>query len=192
MNVTRDEAVEALETINKAGGKVQRLQGYRHGAPHFLIWGAVWLVANTVTQFWPQYANAAWPGMVIFGFVASTITGFLQGRAFKKSSPGLVMSPGLNWRFGLTSLVYMAFIVCMASITQPETQRQYNAMISIFFAFLYMSAGIWAGLRLFAIGLVTAIAIMVGFYFVKDYFDLWMGVFGGGALIAGGVWLRTA
>lgn len=192
MNVTRDDAVEALETISKAGGKVQRLQGYHQGAPHFLVWGTVWLVANTVTQFWPSQGNVAWIGMLIFGFIASTVIGCFQSAAYRKSPRPGGMNPKVNSRIGITSLVYFGFIFCLAAITHPETSRQYNAMISVFFAFLYMAGGIWAGWRLFAIGLVTAVAIMVGFYWVKDYFDLWMAIFGGGLLIAGGIWLRTA
>jgi hypothetical protein len=93
---------------------------------------------------------------------------------------------------GMTAGVSMAFIISVILIAQPETSDQGNAMISIFFPFMYMAAGIWAGWRLFAIGLVTAAAILVGYFWVTDYFDLWMGVFGGGSLIAGGIWLRTA
>jgi len=65
-------------------------------------------------------------------------------------------------------------------------------MISIFFPFIYMGSGIWAGRRLFAIGLVTAAGIMAGFTWIDAYYLLWMGLFGGGSLIAGGLWLRSA
>jgi hypothetical protein len=55
-----------------------------------------------------------------------------------------------------------------------------------------MGSGIWAGRRLFAIGLVTAAGIMAGFIWIDEYYLLWMGLFGGGSLIAGGLWLRSA
>jgi hypothetical protein len=57
---------------------------------------------------------------------------------------------------------------------------------------MYMGSGIWAGWRLFAIGFVTAAGIMAGFIWIDDYYSLWMGLFGGGSLIAGGLWLRSA
>ena len=95
-------------------------------------------------------------------------------------------------RIGMTSGVMMAFIATMILIAQPSSADEGNAMVSIFFPFMYMAAGIWAGWRLFAIGLVTAIAIIVGYFWMREYFDIWMGVFGGGSLIAGGIWLRTA
>jgi hypothetical protein len=191
MNVTRDEAAQALDDISKAGDRVVRLKGYHHGAPHFILWGLVWLFANTVTQFWPEYARYAWPGAILFGVVASTAIGFFQSR---KVRPGKAsgIDRRTGQRIGMTSGVMFLFIFCLVWIAQPDSNREGNAMISILFPFLYMCAGIWAGWRLFAIGLVTAAAIMVGYTYVNEWFDLWMGVFAGGSLIAGGIWLRTA
>ena len=65
-------------------------------------------------------------------------------------------------------------------------------MISIFFPFMYMGSDIWAGRRLFAIRLVTAVGIVAGFIWIDECYLLWMGLFGGGSLIAGGLWLRSA
>ena len=191
MNVTRDEAAQALDDISKASGRVVELKGYHHGAPHFIVWGFVWLFANTITEFWPQYAQAAWISLLAAGVISSTVLGVLQSRNVK---PGAAASidARIGRRMGMTSGVIFAFIFCLMWIAQPESNREANAMISILFPFLYMCAGIWAGWRLFAIGLVTATAILVGFHYVKDWFDLWMGVFAGGSLIAGGLWLRTA
>jgi hypothetical protein len=84
------------------------------------------------------------------------------------------------------------FIACLIFISRPETSRDANAMISIFFPFMYMGSGIWAGRRLFAIGFVTAAGIMAGFIWIDEYYPLWMGLFGGDSLIAGGLWLRSA
>jgi hypothetical protein len=191
MNVTRDDAAKALGEIDKATSKVIELKGYHQGAPHFIVWGVVWLIANSITQFYPQFAGTAWLSLIGVGMVASTVIGFLQARGQK---PGAAASnpPGMGWKMGATSGVVFVFIFCMILIARPETSRQSNAMISIIFPFLYMCGGIWAGWRLFAIGLVTAAGILFGFFYVKEWFDLWMAVFAGGALIAAGLWLRSA
>jgi hypothetical protein len=191
MNVTRDEAAQALDDISKASDRVVRLKGYHHGAPHFIVWGVVWLFANTITQFWPEYARYAWPAGILTGAVTSIAIAFFQTRHVK---PGAASSidKRTGQRIGMTSGIMFLFIFCLINIAQPDSNRETNAMISILFPFLYMCAGIWAGWRLFAIGLVTAVAIMFGFFYVKDWFDLWMGIFAGGSLIAGGIWLRTA
>lgn len=191
MNVSREEAAQALSDISRASDRIQQVQGYKHGAPHFIIWGLVWLSVNSVTQFVEGSDKYAWPIALGIGFLASMATGILQSRQREKGTEAGELQRRIGSRIGMTAGVVMAFIVCLSLITTPESNREINAMISIFFPFMYMAAGIWAGWRLFAIGLVTAAAIMVGFFMAGDYFAIWMGVFGGGSLIAGGLWLRT-
>jgi len=191
MNVTREEAANALEEVSQASDRIVTLKGYNQGAPHFIIWGLVWLVANTVTQFWPDQTDWAWGPGVVIGMIASAVTVVIQSRGIK---PGAKSSFDVKTarRVGLTWLVTLTFISCLIFISRPETSRETNAMISIFFPFMYMGSGIWAGWRLFAIGFVTAAGIMAGFVWIDEYYALWMGVFGGGSLIAGGLWLRSA
>jgi len=192
MTVTREEAAQALADIDKASDRVYRLKGYHHGAPFFIVWGFVWLIANSVSQFWPDYQRWIWPASVGAGFLISIVIGIAQSRKAQPGTRQSVMDQRVGARMGMTSGVMMAFIATIILIAQPSSADEGNAMVSIFFPFMYMAAGIWAGWRLFAIGLVTAIAIIIGYFWMRDYFDIWMGVFGGGSLIAGGIWLRTA
>ena len=53
-----------------------------------------------------------------------------------------------------------------------------------------MGVGVCVGMRLLWIGAITAVAILFGFFNIKQYYSLWMGIAGGGSLIAGGLWLR--
>lgn len=191
MNVSRDEAAKALDDIGKATNKVVELKGYHHGAPHFIVWGFVWMFANAITQFWPMYAGLAWISLLAVGMVSSTVIGILRARNVKPGAAASV-SASIGRKMGMTSGVMFAFIFCLMLISRPESNREANAMISILFPFLYMCGGIWAGWRLFAIGFVTAAAILVGYFYVKEWFDLWMAVFAGGSLLAGGLWLRSA
>jgi hypothetical protein len=192
MNVTREEAAQALTDINKANEKIVQLQGYQHGSPFFIIWGLVWLAANVGSYLLPDQQKFIWPAALGIGFLASMAMGILQSRKWSRDANAAQADRRIGSRMGMTAGVVMAFIVCITLIAQPESNREINAMISIVFPFLYMAGGIWAGWRLFAIGLVTAIAIMVGYFWIQEHYSLWMGIFGGGSLIAGGLWLRTA
>lgn len=192
MNVTREEAAQALADIDKASDRVFKLKGYHHGAPHFIIWGLVWLVANSASYFLTDAARLAWPISLAFGFVGSMVVGIMQSRKWPKDHQASSVERRFGARMGMTAGIVMLFIICITLIAQPTTDREINAMISIVFPFLYMAGGLWAGWRLFAIGFVTAAAIMFGYFWLTEHFELWMGVFGGGSLIAGGIWLRTA
>lgn len=191
MQISRDEAAQALDQIDEASGHIFRLKGYHRGAPHFILWGVVWLFANSVTQFWPQHAQYVWLAGIGCGLVSSALLGVMQTR---KPPSGTVPSVGRSFgrRMGMTSAVVFAFIFCLIAIAQPQSQRETNAMVSILFPFAYMCVGIWSGWRVFFIGFVAAVAILVGYFTVQEWFNLWMGVFAGGTLITGGVWLRAA
>jgi len=192
LTVTREEAVTALEEVSRASDRINTLKGYHHGAPHFIIWGLVWLVANTLTQFLPDQTNVTWSAALVFGVIASVATGVIQARRARPRAASSAAEARVSRRSGMAVAVVFAFIACLVVITRPETSRETNAVISIVFPFMYMGAGVWAGWRLFAIGLVTAVGIMAGFVWIEDYYPLWMGLFGGGSLIAGGLWLRSA
>jgi hypothetical protein len=190
MNVSREEAAQALSDINRASDKVIKRAGYRHGAPFFILWGLVWMFANGASWFMPENRGLFWGAGVGLGMVISIAMGVMQSRKLKYEPGATDMRVGRS--IGFTSLIMFAFIFCVVWIAQPESNIQVNAIISILFPFIYMAAGIWAGWRLFAIGLVTAVAIMGGYIWLPEYFEPWMAVFGGGSLIAGGIWLRTA
>ncbi len=92
----------------------------------------------------------------------------------------------------LLGAIGFGFFFSMAAVTAPLSARQVDAFISLFFAFAYAIGGVWGGWRLMAIGLVAAAGILFGYFALHQHFYLWMGVVGGGALLAGGLWLRKA
>jgi hypothetical protein len=53
-----------------------------------------------------------------------------------------------------------------------------------------MAIGAWIGWRLFIIGLAATLLILLGYYGVHSHFFLYIGCVSGGALMAGGMWLR--
>lgn len=192
MNVSREDAAQALDDIGRAGERIIQLKGYHSGAPHFIVWGLVWLFANSVSQFWSAQQGMAWLVGVGSGTLASTLLGIYQSSRQPRGTQAAKKEQWIGSRIGATSVVMFGFIVCAIAISQPHTSRELNAMISIFFPFLYMASGIWVGWRLFVIGFVTVAGVLAGYFLIQDYYWLWMGAFGGGSLIAGGVWLRTA
>lgn len=191
MNVTREEAAEALQTIGRAGEKIGQLKGYHHAAPHLIAWGLVWVVANTVTDLAPQYANLAWMTTIPLAVICNFVFGYLTTRAVKRAGSTETQAR-FSGRFVLLGLVFFVFFVSLFTIMKPENDKDVSAVISMFFPFVYMGAGLWLGWRLFAIGAVTVALIMGGYLWLPEHFFLWMGLAGGGALIAGGLWLRSA
>ncbi len=193
MNVTRDEAAKALEEIGRAGSRMTRLSIYADIAPMLVLWGLIWLAANLVTEFRPEFSGRAW---LVGEVVGTPLTLYFVIRHARRSGARIRQAGGdpkaLGGRMGLLGAIVFGFITSMSLVVGPLNQRQTDAFISLFFAFGYAMGGVWGGWRLVAIGAATAAAILFGYFGLQEHFYLWMGVVGGGALIAGGLWLRAA
>jgi len=193
MNVTRDEAARALEEIGQAGGRMRRLSLYADLAPMLLFWGVAWFCANLVTEFRPGFSGRAWLAAMVVG-VPLTIYGTV--RHGRRAGARIRQAGGdpkaLGARMALLGVVGWVFFSSIFAITMPVNPRQENAFISLFVAFAYALGGVWGGWRLIAIGATTAAAVLFGYFALHQHFYLWMGVVGGGALLAGGLWLRKA
>lgn len=190
MTLSKEDAALALDEIGAARARMATLKGYSEAAVHLIIWGLVWMVANTVTDLAPPYGGTAWLACIAVGTLASALKG---GTRLRKASQGLgtrVVARPQTWRFGHNFLVIFGFFAALFFVIGPISGRQGNALISLFWCFAYMLTGVWTGWRIFAIGAVTAAATLFGFVALKEHFSLWMGLVGGGSLILGGLWLR--
>jgi hypothetical protein len=192
MQISRDEAARALTEIDEARESAQSFSYYRRAAPYFLIWGVVWIAANTMTAFKVAYANTFWAWAVALGVLASVLTGVLAARGRPEDQEAARVCAQRNRRFGLSFLAIVVFLVTGLMIMRPTSGMQMNAYISLFWALMYVLAGLWGGARIAWLGIVVAIAVLVGYFGFPQYYTLWMAVVGGGSLLLGGLILRRA
>ena len=191
MQISRDEAAQALSDINDARSRVDKLHGYSDSSPFLILWGLVWLAANSATQFAPALADMAWLAGILVGTTLTIVLATVQAkRRGVRDASQSGQSAQVAIRMGVSVAVVLAFFSAMMTIAWPLDDRQFNALISLFWACAYMGVGVWIGMRLFWIGAITAVAILFGYFNIEEYYSLWMGIAGGGSLIAGGLWLR--
>jgi len=191
MNISQREAGEALDAIQAADQRVMQMRSYRYMGPFLILWGVIWAIANAITDFsGAAGGRRAWSIATVVGIAATLwlVVRIIIERRKAGDSPACRRRIGN--RFTMMGIAVWLYFPAMYLVLGPLTGRQTNAFISLFWAFAYMVAGAWLGMRLFLIGLVTAVAITAGFLFVHQHYPLWMAVFGGGSLILGGLWLR--
>lgn len=190
MEISRHEASEALQAIHTADRRTWQMRGYQQAAPFLIMWGLIWMVANAVYDFDVAAGNLAWNIGTLVGAVFTvmlTVRLIIQRR---RAGGVREQDRQTGASFALMGCAVIGYFVAMFLVVSPLTPRQGNSFISLFWAFAYMFAGAWLGLRLFFTGLVAAAAIVVGFLFIHQHYSLWMAAFGGGSLIVGGLWLR--
>ena len=126
--------------------------------------------------------------------VLGTLGSFWYGarrRAAEQAAAGSASSHEIR-RWLLTFVALAGYQVACLALLPQLNGRQQNAFISLFWTFLYMALGAWIGWRLFAIGVVASALILAGYWYLPAHFFLYMGCVTGGALVAGGLWLRRA
>jgi len=184
MTISPQQATEALLDIERAQRRVFVLRGYEVGAPHFLLWGAIWFVGYGLTEVFPAQAGLSWMALSLGG----ALGGFLLGKA--AAARGLVSKDGWRYLAGVGST--FAFLLLTYAIMQPRDGAQFGAFPALLVSFLYVLAGIWKGTRWTIVGIIIAGLTMAGYELVHEHFNLWMAVIGGGALISTGLWFRRA
>jgi hypothetical protein len=189
MNIDKKEAAVALAAIDAADARSTQLQRYRRFAPFLILWGSIWLLANTLSDLAPIQSGPIWLALTLLGATASFWLGWRQHAANKDNGiPRTRTDQG--WRWMLCFLVAIAFQVAALAVLPAADGRQQDTFFSMFWTFLYMAIGAWTGWRLIIIGLAATLLILLGYYGVHSHYFLYMGCVSGGALIAGGLWLR--
>jgi hypothetical protein len=179
--LSRNEAETALRDISTAERASATTYGYRRASPYLVLWGVVWAVGYGVTYVRPQY-TIIWPVLVALGMIASFWIGWKSDPAGK-----------VDCRYVATLLAVFFFVMAVFAVLAPRTNAQISAFFPILVALFYSLIGIWTrGARMVFAGVVVAVLTIVGYFWFPQIFLLWMAAVGGGALILGGLWLRSA
>jgi hypothetical protein len=184
MPLSSSEAEHTLRDISATGRAAKTFYGYRTAAPHFILWGVIWMLGYGSAYFLPNNNGYIWMGLDAIGIAGSFWLGF---RA-RNSKPGI---QGL--RYFATAIAVFLFVAAFFSIMPPQTNAQVSAFFPILVALFYSLVGIWTGgLRMLVAGVAIAALTVGGFFWLPQIFALWMAIVGGGALILGGIWFRRA
>jgi hypothetical protein len=191
MNISRQDAAQALASVESADRRMDTLRAYGDAAPFLQLWGGIWFIANVATEFWPQQPSTVW--LLATSIGCAVTAGIVVWQARRRMRLGLYSHEKgrrIGWGFAMLGITILAYFVSMDLVLGHLDARQTNAFISLFWAFTYMAAGAWLGARLFLTGAVAVVAIVVGYLYIHEHFALWMAFFAGGPLMLAGFWLR--
>ena len=98
----------------------------------------------------------------------------------------------LDWRRTATEITIFAFIAAFFAVTGPLSMLSVSATTPLWVGFLYVLFGIWTrSIRFLVTGAVLGVLVVIGFFVLPRYFQLWMPMIGRGGLILGGIWMRS-
>ena len=182
MHLSPHDAAAALADIENARAAMRRAIREQRGHAHFWIWGATWVLMPLSAQlFGDDFARNFWwftvPAAILSARVAAT-------------QATRVRIPGDRQYFAmLAALIVFGGVFLIVLRVLPDMKTLY-AYICLLVMQSYVIGGIWADTYLMWVGLIISALIIVGLLWFTSFFWIWMAVFGGGALIATGYYVR--
>jgi len=189
MSISSEQAAQALRDVEQTSALSSTLYGYSQAAPHLLLWGCIWLVGFSLSDFFPSHAGLFWLVLDVVAIAGSTYFGVRTGRLSQRAKLTKIND---TWRWLASVFAIMGFFVLVQIIMAPIVERQAVSLIALIVAAIYVVRGLWGSPRIGVTGIALAALTLFGFFEVRVHFDLWMAVMGGGSLILAGCWLRKA
>ncbi|QQN63670.1 hypothetical protein JIR23_29870 [Bradyrhizobium diazoefficiens] len=176
------EASAALADIDDIVQRVKQSQLYELASIAAMWWGLLVFAGNLATWLWPTYGAYIW-----IGVNATGVIGLFAIGAYMRSRTGV---KSFDPRIFVMFALFFAFGVFCVSILGHFNAREQGTFWPIYFMLFYAMAGLWFGYAFVAIGLGITALTLIGYFYIREAFPLWMAFVNGGGLILGGLWMR--
>ena len=184
MNIDPKEAASALSDIEQIVHRVRQSRIYDLASQIMIMWGVLVFAGNVMTYLWPRYGGMIWIAIDTAGVLGSVaISAFNYPRTGVRT---------FDSRMLLAFLLYCAFGLFFSVVLGHFTPRQLATFWSLYAMMSYTIAGLWFGTAFAALGLSLSALILIGYFLVGDWFELWMAVVNGGGLVLVGAVIARA
>lgn len=182
MEISPEEARESLHEIEQVIANTRRSIGRGQSSGILILWGVIWSIGYSASQFFPARSGLVWLPLVAVGVIFS-FWHHPRKRQQIKRGPN-------DSRFGLFWLVLYLYIGIWTFLLYPFNFAHMPAFIATVPMFAYVIGGMWLDRFFVWLGLgVTALAV-AGVFLAPGWLNLWMAVTGGGSLIWAGLHVR--
>jgi hypothetical protein len=176
------EAASALSDINEIAHRVRQSTIYNFASLMLIMWGVLVLSGNIASYLWPREGGYIWLALNVVGLAGSFAIGIFESRRTSVHS--------FDLRMVAAFLLFFAFGILWSIGLGHFRPRQLGVFWPTYFMMVYTVVGLWVGPAFVAIGLGITALTLIGYFFVGDWFHLWMAAVNGGGLILGGLWMR--
>jgi hypothetical protein len=186
MNISPNEAEEALAAIQRIAQKTRHSVASSGSYIFLIITGAIWMVGFLSNQFLSgEIVAYIWIGMSLLGSALSILLGARMGRRVRSTSTASYAK-----RIGIFWLLLVFYCIAVIAIARPTDGKQLTMFIILFImvgqlamGLLFSFSSTWWALP------ITALAL-VGYFLLPTIFYLWMAILVGGGMIVLGLYIR--
>ena len=187
MNISPDEAQEALTAIQDMTHKTRRSIASGGTSLTLIVTGIVWLVGFACTQFLSGAVVAyIWIGLSLLGSAVAIVLGRRMGE--RVHSP---LTAAYAKRIGVFWLLLVCYGIATIAVAQPLDGKQVTTLVILFIMLGQLSMGMLTSFSSVWWALPISALALAGYYLMPDYFYLLMAILGGGGMIALGLYIRS-
>jgi hypothetical protein len=186
MNVSPNEAEEALAAIQTITQKTRHSIASGGTTITLIVTGIIWLVGFLTTQFMPEISGYVWTAGSILGTILGSVFGFRMGKRVR--SPSTVP---MAKRIGLFWLFLIIYGLAAIAVAAPADGKQATMLIILFIMLGQLAMGLLLSFSSTWWALPITFLALTGYFLLPGIFYLWMGLLGGGGMIALGLYIRS-
>ena len=160
------EAASALSDIDSIVRRVRQSRIYNLASLIMIMWGVLIFAGYLNAYLLPRSAGYGWLAVYVAGIVGSIVIS-----TFQHAQSGVRT---FDARMLVAFLLFVAFGSFCSGVLGHFTPRQMGTFWPIYFMLVYTIAGLWVGYAFVAIGLGITALTLIGYFFIRDAFDLWM------------------
>ncbi len=183
MRVDQANAQSALDGIAEIEARTAQAAIYGGSGAILILWGVVVVFAYLMNQFLPAIVGPTWLCAWAAGFAGTVL---ISWRWRRRSLGKHRMAMRLVW----AQMVLILFGFLFLWLLPPSSPRQLAAFFPLVFMMGYVIAGLWMGRFFILCGIFVSAFTVIGYLYSGPWLPLWMAFANGGALIAGGLYLR--
>ena len=186
MNISPSEAEEALAAIQTTTQKTRHSIASGSAYISLIITGVVWLIGFTATQFLtPPLIVWIWVVTSIVGSAFATFMGIRTAKHVRIAS-----SSETGKRIVIFWVLLILFGAAIIAVAHPTDGKQITLLIILLAMIGQMGMGLLLSFSATWWTVPVAAVALIGYFFVLDWFFLWMGLLGGGTMIILGLYIR--
>jgi hypothetical protein len=186
MNISPDEAEQALDAIQKMTQKTRHSIANSGVYITLIATGCVWLIGFTATQFLTgDIVIYIWIAASLLGVALATLLGFRMGRRVRSPE-----TPVMAKRIGLFWLFLILYGIATILIARPTDGKQTTMLIILFIMLGQLAMGLVFSFASTWWALLISALALVGYFLLPAYFYLWVAILGGGTMIILGLYIR--
>lgn len=118
MPYSEQDAIAALNSVEMVQRRTSILRGYERGAPYFFLWGIIWIIGYTGSEFYRQRAGIIWLLLNLIGILA----GLYIGKAGQSAGARFYTCHPVYWRFDLSGCFRCRHLLYFATAAWPATR----------------------------------------------------------------------